>query len=241
VGLMKSFLVIEPVASAVVLDLVESSCDGMQDGANDGQDKCAPGKVARIVATRPITSDSTCTRTVCQTPWVVAVLGSSTTTIGTSQYCDGNEGADEDQIKEDPKPPQFPSSGIGGPLDAREQDVDERVEDCSGEDTFNGTVRAVHAATGLDAIDETVDIVQASREDAERYDRRNELQETGEAQQPTVESRILEPVWNEACKKAGLLTLVGNGVVDWTVNGVLVSRHCEVKVMFPQDGYRDWY
>jgi hypothetical protein len=94
--LLNSLLVVSPVSAMVVLDFVEGSGECVEKRANNSQDECTPGQVARIVASiRRLPGHSVRASTTRQTPRAIAMLGTGEAAIWTRQHRDCDEGADE--------------------------------------------------------------------------------------------------------------------------------------------------
>lgn len=213
--LMHCLLMVDPVPSVVILDLVERCGNGMKESADNSQNKRTPRKITRVImrigcCTRHVTRTA-----IAQTRRVVAMSRASKTTIGPGENSDSDKGTDEQHIQQHPDPAKCATAGIGALLDAAEKATDESVEDRCSEDAFDGPVGAIDATARLNRVDEAVHFVEALGEDTERDERGEELQDANRTEEHAVEGSSLESFGNEAREQAGLLTLV----VAWTVHG----------------------
>lgn len=221
-------LVINPVSPTMVLDLMERRGNCMQKRAHNRQDERSPGQITRVICrVRCLARCTSAADSIRQSTWVVAVPCARDAAVRARKYRDGDECAYKREIEQHPYPAQYAAAGVRALLDTSEKRTDQGVEYSGGENALDGAVRTVYAAPGFDAVDEAVDFVHALREDAERDDGREELKDAGEAEEETIGLAVLEPGGHEACEETGLLALVGDGVVGWTVDGgLVVVRHC---------------
>lgn len=60
--------------------------------------------------------------------------------FGLGQDRNSNEGANEEDIEQDPDPAERAATRVGALLDAAEESGNQGVEHCSCKDAFNGTV-----------------------------------------------------------------------------------------------------
>lgn len=132
--------------------------------------------------------------------------------VGPREDTDGNEATHKRQIQHHPQPAEPFAPRARALLDAAQQRGDQRVQHGGSEDALDGAIGAVDTTPGFDAVDETVDFVQAGGEDAEGDDGGDELEDAREAEEPLVERAVLESLGDKAREETSLLGFVGAGV-----------------------------
>jgi len=125
------------------------------------------------------------------------------------QHRNRNERAHKQQIQQHPHPPQPARTAA---LQRQGHDgSEEGVKDSSSEDTLDSSGGSIHAAAGLDGVDEPVDFVDARGEDGEGGSRGRELERADEAEEPAVEEGIFKCVGHETRQETGLVVFVDRG------------------------------
>jgi hypothetical protein len=203
--------------------------------ADDSQDKRAPRQVARIIPTGRFTRDVP--RVIAaQSRWIVAVCYARQSTFRPRQDTNCNKRSDEENIQQHPYPSQYAAPRVRALLDTAQERGDECVQDGGGENAFDGAVGSVDAATGLDGVDEAVDLVETRGEDAEGDHCGEELQDAREAEEPAIEGAVLELIGDPSGEKARLVAFV----VDGTISGTVVREATVVVRVASGAHYGSW-
>ena len=109
----------------------------------------------------------------------VAVLRPRRAAVRSRENSDSDECTNEGKVKEHPQPAQPSGSRVGRLLDQRQNGGDECIQNSGSEDAFDGTKGVVDTVASLDGVYQTVDLVETLREEAERDDGGDELQDAG--------------------------------------------------------------
>lgn len=160
------------VVSTAITHFVEGCCDGMEDTmsinrhvprsieasnlrADDSQDKGTPRQLTAGIPSIIATSQSA-GKTVATVS--IAMTWSSGTMVGTCEDSNSNEGANEEEVEENPEPAKESWSTV---LKKERHEHSKKGVQCSGsEDAFDRAEgMAWDTATSLDSIDEVVDFM----------------------------------------------------------------------------------
>jgi hypothetical protein len=169
---------------------------------------------------------------------VIAMLGTSIASVWRGEDSDCNKGADKQEIEKHKQPTE--PSRAASLEEKRQEHGQQGVKHCSCEDALDGTVGAVDPLTSLDRVDQSVHLSEASGEDAERNNRRYELQDAGKAKYPAVQGGVFQPIRDKAGEEASVaagFAVDGTIIVGLRV-GVVVVGHGLRKMMvifFPKD------